>query len=151
MPKSQGRPPRPSESTKLDLTDGELSALSQFNLLQQSEKQKQSSSTSSANRRRPESSRPKPSRTRPEPSRSRPQQPQQPTQLANVPNLSGGAGLNCFSCGSLLDPSKKCDKFDQRDPTQTQVCGTNEACLYYRWKKSDEDVGKSTSAPGFLE
>ena len=63
-----------------------------------------------------------------------------------MPNLSGGAGLNCFSCGSLLDPTKKCDKFDQRDPTQTQVCGTNEACLYYRWKKSDEDVGKRTSA-----
>ena len=54
VPKSQGRPPRPSDTTKLDLTDGELSALSQFNLLQQSEKQKQSSSTT--NRRRPEPS-----------------------------------------------------------------------------------------------
>ena len=64
--------------------------------------------------------------------------------MANRPSpSSGGAGLNCFSCGSLLDPSKKCDKFDERDPTQTQVCGTNEACLYYRWKKSDEDVGKN--------
>ena len=122
------------------MTDGELSALSQFNLLQQSEKQKQQSSTSS--RRRPES-RPRP---KPEPrpqSRPRPQQPQQPTQLANVPNQSGGGGLNCFSCGSLLDPSKKCDKFDQRDPKQTQVCGTNEACLFYRWTKSDDNVGKA--------
>ncbi len=53
----------------------------------------------------------------------------------------GGAGLNCFSCGSLLDPSRKCDKFDATNPEQVQVCGRNEACLLYRWKKSNQETG----------
>jgi hypothetical protein len=57
--------------------------------------------------------------------------------------FSDGAGLNCFSCGSLLDPSRKCDKFDPSDPSQVQVCGRNEACLLYTWKKSGSDTGSN--------
>jgi len=49
-------------------------------------------------------------------------------------------GLQCFSCGSLLNPNKKCDRFDRTDPAQVQTCTKDEACLMYSWKKSSSEV-----------
>ena len=45
-------------------------------------------------------------------------------------------GLQCYSCGSLLNPNKKCDEFSRTDPDQVQTCLKDEACLMYSWKKS---------------
>ena len=45
-------------------------------------------------------------------------------------------GLQCYSCGSLLNPNKKCDQFSRSDKTQVQTCLKDEACLMYSWKKS---------------
>ena len=51
------------------------------------------------------------------------------------PQSSNGP-LKCFSCGSLLGASSNCTDFNPSDPNQVQVCGVNEACLLYKWKKS---------------
>ena len=56
------------------------------------------------------------------------------------PRLTGA--LKCFSCKSLLDPSRECDEFSNRDPNQVGTCGSNEACLLYAWKKSSTETGK---------
>ena len=56
------------------------------------------------------------------------------------PKLNGA--LQCFSCKSLLDPSKECDEFSNRDPNQVGTCGSNEACLLYAWKKSPTETCK---------
>ena len=56
------------------------------------------------------------------------------------PKLNGA--LQCFSCKSLLDPSKECDEFNNRDPNQVGTCGSNEACLLYAWKKSPTETCK---------
>ena len=45
-------------------------------------------------------------------------------------------GLQCYSCGSLLNPNKKCDEFSREDPGQVQTCLKDEACLLYSWRKS---------------
>ena len=45
-------------------------------------------------------------------------------------------GLQCYSCGSLLNPNKKCDEFSREDPAQVQTCLKDEACLLYSWRKS---------------
>ena len=58
-----------------------------------------------------------------------------PSDLLNKP-------LQCFSCGSLLDPSRECDKFNNRDPEQVQTCAPNEACLLYAWEKSPTETCK---------
>ena len=50
------------------------------------------------------------------------------------------AGLQCFSCGSLLNPDAVCDKFDPTDPSQVQTCGSGEACMMYSWSKSDTET-----------
>ena len=55
------------------------------------------------------------------------------------PKLNGA--LQCFSCKSLLDPSRECDEFNNRDPNQVGTCGSNEACLLYAWKKSSTETG----------
>ena len=52
-------------------------------------------------------------------------------------------GLQCYSCGSLLNPNKKCDTFDREDKTQVQTCLRDEACLMYSWKKSSTETGKA--------
>ena len=57
------------------------------------------------------------------------------------PKLNGA--LQCFSCKSLLDPSKECDEFSNRDPNQVGTCGSNEACLLYAWKKSPTETCKN--------
>jgi len=54
--------------------------------------------------------------------------------LKNVDN--GRPGLQCYSCGSLLNPDKECDKFDATNSTQSQTCLKGEACLMYTWSKS---------------
>ena len=51
-------------------------------------------------------------------------------------------GLQCYSCGSLLNPNKKCDTFNKADPEQVQTCLQDEACLMYSWKKSATEIGK---------
>ena len=57
------------------------------------------------------------------------------------PKLNGA--LQCFSCKSLLDPSRECDEFNNRDPNQVGTCGSNEACLLYAWKKSSTETGNT--------
>ena len=52
------------------------------------------------------------------------------------------AGLQCYSCGSLLNPNKKCDTFNREDETQVQTCLKDEACLMYSWKKSATETCK---------
>ena len=55
---------------------------------------------------------------------ARPTQPDQP-------------GLQCYSCGSLLDPSAAtCDQFDRSDSRQAQTCSEGEACLLYTWSQA---------------
>nr|XP_040563791.1 uncharacterized protein LOC121114036 isoform X4 [Lepeophtheirus salmonis] len=54
--------------------------------------------------------------------------------------FSGGPGLQCYSCGSLLNTDAKCDKFNPTDPTQIQTCKEGEACLLYKWKKSSVET-----------
>ena len=49
-------------------------------------------------------------------------------------------GLQCYSCGSLLNPNKKCDEFSRTDNTQVQTCLKDEACLMYSWKKSSTET-----------
>ena len=53
-------------------------------------------------------------------------------------------GLKCFSCGSLLDPSRVCETFNPKDVTQVQTCGPNEGCLLYTWKKSSTETGNES-------
>ena len=47
-------------------------------------------------------------------------------------------GLQCFTCGSLLEPDKEC-RFNPSDPGQRRTCGPGEACLYYSWRSSVGD------------
>ena len=49
-------------------------------------------------------------------------------------------GLQCYSCGSLLNPNKKCDEFSRTDTAQVQTCLKDEACLMYSWKKSSTET-----------
>ena len=49
-------------------------------------------------------------------------------------------GLQCYSCGSLLNPNKKCDQFSRTDKSQVQTCLKDEACLMYTWKKSPTET-----------
>ena len=39
-----------------------------------------------------------------------------------VPDFPDSPGLQCFTCGSLLEPDKECD-FDPSDPGQRKTCG----------------------------
>jgi len=49
-------------------------------------------------------------------------------------------GLQCYSCGSLLDANKKCDVFDRKATSQVATCSSDEACLMYSWKKSSTEI-----------
>lgn len=51
------------------------------------------------------------------------------------------AGLQCFSCGSLLNPDAKCELFSRTNISQTQTCLKDESCLMYTWKKSSSETG----------
>ena len=53
------------------------------------------------------------------------------------------AGLQCFSCGSLLNPDAKCDEFSPTNISMTQTCLKGESCLMYTWKKSSSETGMS--------
>ena len=147
-----------------DLSRDEILALAQFGQVNQQK-------PSSSNRRpteTPRNSRPKPTR-RPNPTNRpviRPNTPP-PVIRPNTPApskspacchvpvsfqlilecfISVGPILNgplqCFSCGSLLDPTRTCDKFNNRDPQQVQTCAPNEACLLYAWEKSPTETCK---------
>ena len=59
-------------------------------------------------------------------------------------------GLQCYSCGSLLNPNKKCDEFSRTDKNQVQTCLKDEACLMYSWKKSPTETGKKKKTNSFL-
>ena len=51
--------------------------------------------------------------------------------------------VTCHVCGSLFDTqAPPCPQFDRGDPAQTKTCDTGEACLYYKWKKADDDFGE---------
>ena len=58
--------------------------------------------------------------------------------LVSVPDFPDSPGLQCFTCGSLLEPDKVCD-FNPSDPGQRKTCGPGEACLFYSWRSSAED------------
>ena len=48
--------------------------------------------------------------------------------------------VTCHVCGSLFDTeAPPCPQFDRGDPAQTKTCDAGEACLYYKWKKADDD------------
>jgi len=49
-------------------------------------------------------------------------------------------GLQCFSCGSLLNAEKTCDQFDRSNVSHVQTCLTDEACLLYTWEKSSTET-----------
>ena len=50
-------------------------------------------------------------------------------------------GLQCFSCGSLLNPDKEdCHSFDRTNRSHTQTCLKGEACLLYTWRKSTTET-----------
>ena len=49
-------------------------------------------------------------------------------------------GLQCYSCGSLLNPNKRCDQFNRTAPAQVQTCLSDEACLMYTWRKSPTET-----------
>ena len=51
-------------------------------------------------------------------------------------SLPDTVGLQCHSCGSLLDPDQQCDSFDPSDPGQTQTCKVGEACLLYTYSQT---------------
>ena len=51
-------------------------------------------------------------------------------------------GLQCYSCGSLLNPNKKCDEFNRTARAQVQTCLSDEACLMYTWQKSPTETGR---------
>jgi len=50
------------------------------------------------------------------------------------------AGLQCFSCGSLLNPDAKCDEFSRTNISMTNTCLKDESCLMYTWKKSSTET-----------
>ena len=60
-----------------------------------------------------------------------------PNRSLKVKALDPTPGLQCFSCGSLLNTNKaRCDTFDRTNTSHTQTCLKGEACLMYTWKKS---------------
>ena len=51
--------------------------------------------------------------------------------------------VTCHVCGSLFDTeAPPCPQFDRSDPSQTKTCDIGEACLYYKWKKAENDFCK---------
>jgi hypothetical protein len=46
-------------------------------------------------------------------------------------------GLQCYSCGSLLNPDASC-QFNRSDASQVQTCSPGEACLMYTWRQSQD-------------
>ena len=107
--------------------------------------------------RRPEPVRRKPGAVTPAPSQAttqiitRDRKPVQTTSSYNkyeeearviVPEFPDSPGLQCFTCGSLLEPDKECD-FDPSDPGQRKTCGPGEACLFYSWRSSATDPEQS--------
>ena len=58
-------------------------------------------------------------------------------ELVKVKEADTSPGLQCFSCGSLLNPEKEdCQTFDRTNISHTQTCLKGEACLLYTWRKS---------------
>ena len=71
-----------------------------------------------------------------------PRSPNNPPRLsANQVHHPDKTGLQCFSCGSLLNPDAKCDEFSPTNISMTQTCLKGESCLMYTWKKSSTETG----------
>ena len=52
----------------------------------------------------------------------------------------GNTRVECFTCGSLFSTdAPECPQFDPTDPNQRQTCEVGEACLFYSWKKAEDD------------
>jgi len=49
-------------------------------------------------------------------------------------------GLQCFSCGSLLNTDAQCETFSRTNISQTQTCLKGESCLMYTWRKSSTET-----------
>ena len=73
-----------------------------------------------------------------------PEPAEEPRRQAGLPGRQNihpeAPGLQCYSCGSLLNPNKKCGKFDRSAKSQVQTCLTDEACLMYTWQKSPTET-----------
>ena len=58
-----------------------------------------------------------------------------------VKEADNSPGLQCFSCGSLLNPGKEdCQTFDRTNISHSQTCLQGEACLLYSWRKSTTET-----------
>ena len=107
-------PPRRRESQRI-------------NEIQRQEPQRQNNFQQQDPPRRNEIQRQEPDRrneiSRQEPERrneiSRQEPPRSPSPA--IPPARGSKGLQCFSCGSLLNPDARCDTFDRTDPSQVLV------------------------------
>ena len=99
------------------------------------------------------------------PARPRPRQPKQLRfPETRRQQQQPGAGLKCFSCGSLFnssspqcdqvtEPPKNCMKnivntntdpvpqFNPEDNGQVARCAPGQACMLYTWKKSSTEIG----------
>ena len=62
-------------------------------------------------------------------------------QVKEVKEVDTSPGLQCYSCGSLLNPDNaKCESFDRTNTSLSQTCLKGEACLMYTWRKSDTET-----------
>ena len=59
-------------------------------------------------------------------------------------------GLQCYSCGSLLNPDSDCQEFSRTEPSQVQTCLEDEACLMYSWRKSSTQTGKHSASQSIM-
>ena len=116
----RNEPTRPTQDDFPDDVLNDLIALNGFNQIPES----------------PKSSVPndEPFRRLPETTTTR--RPQSSRPVSRRPSSNSNGPLKCFSCGSLLGATSNCTDFNPSDPKQVQVCGVNEACLLYKWKKS---------------
>ena len=95
--------------------------------------------------------------------RPRPRQPKQLRFPETRRQQQPGAGLKCFSCGSLFNSSSpQCDQvtdtknifdaepnltthplaqFNPEDNGQVARCAPGQACMLYTWKKSSTEIG----------
>jgi len=120
----RNEPTRPTQDDFPDDVLNDLIALNGFNQIPES----------------PKSSVPndEPFRRLPETTTTR--RPQTSRPVSRRPSSNSNGPLKCFSCGSLLGATSNCTDFNPSDPKQVQVCGVNEACLLYKWKKSSTET-----------
>ena len=61
----------------------------------------------------------------------------------STPTRSNPKRVLCHQCGSLFSGSKgnaDCEIFDNIEPSQRKYCDPGEACLWYSWQKSANEI-----------